>query len=152
MSNLFVINTDGASRKNPGPSGAGVSITKNGKLFFQQGFYVGIKTNNQAEYLAVIIGLFLTESWVSPSDSIVLVSDSELLIKQLLGIYRVKNEGLRPLFNVASALVRKHNVKVKHVMREQNVRADLMANEGIDQKIDVPVDCHAWLKTSGVTL
>src|SRR5579862_8217660 len=82
---------DGASRNNPGPSGAGIFITKNKKAIYEEGFYLGKKTNNQAEYLALVIALFFLHEHAHSADAIHIISDSELLVKQVRGVYKVRN-------------------------------------------------------------
>ncbi len=80
---LFV---DGASRNNPGPSGAGIYVVRDGKEMLKKGFYLGKKTNNQAEYLALVLGIFLLKKLVQSDENIIITSDSLLLIKQLISI------------------------------------------------------------------
>lgn len=143
---------DGASRANPGLSGVGILVIKNGKKFEELYFYTGIKTNNQAEYLALIIGLFFLKKYVAKNDSIVVVSDSELMVRQLNRIYRVKHEGLRSLFNMANELMKELNISITHVPREKNSRADELANLGIDEKICVPDEIVVMLHEYAIML
>jgi ribonuclease HI len=133
-SNKWLLYTDGASRRNPGPSGAGVYIVKNDESFFKQGFFLGTKTNNQAEYLALVLGLYYVKKHMASTDAVYIMSDSELLIRQMKGEYRVKNKELKQLFDVSKTLL--HNVKHSfcHIMREYNVDADELANHGVDSK------------------
>jgi ribonuclease HI len=129
---LFV---DGASRNNPGPSGAGIYIIKNDHVVEQLGYYLGIKTNNQAEYLALIIGLlFLNKNRVS-GDYVMICSDSQLLVRQIEGAYKVKNPLLKPLHALAKKLLADIKYTIAHVMREDNSNADELANNGIDKKV-----------------
>lgn len=134
----FTLFCDGASRNNPGVAGAGIFIVKNGELFYKQGFFLGIKTNNQAEYLALILGLLVLHENHLPSDTIRIVADSELLVKQLNGIYRIKNSDLFKLSKVAIHLIRKVNAHLVHVLRTENKEADIMANKGIDERRAIP--------------
>src|SRR5437868_5897704 len=77
---LFI---DGASRNNPGPSGAGIFILKDGELLHKEGFFLGSKTNNQAEYMALLIGLFILKKKLESHSLVHIISDSQLLVRQL---------------------------------------------------------------------
>jgi ribonuclease HI len=149
---LFKLCVDGASRANPGMSGVGICIINNGVYIDKFGFYTGIKTNNQAEYLALIMGLFFLKHRVKKDDSVMIVSDSELMVRQIKGEYRVKNEGLQPLYSLAKKMLIAFNCTIAHVPREQNSCADEMANIGIDQKIRVPDEIIAVLHEHTITL
>jgi len=128
-----VLWSDGAARGNPGPAGIGIMLkTKTGEVLLAEGRFVGHTTNNVAEYKALLLGLERAlERGVRRLD---VFADSELLIKQLKGQYRVKNEGLKPLFSEAKALIQRfERVRLEHVRRELNVEADRLANAGIDE-------------------
>lgn len=140
---LFV---DGASRNNPGPAGAGIHIIKNDRTFKKLGFYLGIKTNNQAEYGALLIGLHIIKSYYKPEDHIDIISDSQLLVKQFKGEYRVKHPELKPLHLCAKALLHDMMSTFTHIMREHNTIADEMANKGIDEKKSLPKAFITFLK------
>jgi ribonuclease HI len=131
----LTIFTDGASRNNPGEAGAGVYILRDGEPLERIARYLGRTTNNIAEYTAAIIGL---EHALSLGATCVhLFADSELLVKQLNGLYKVKNEGLKPLHAAAKGLIGKlGKVEVKYVPRAQNKEADALANQAIDEKIE----------------
>ncbi len=129
---------DGASRNNPGPAGAGIVIIKDGSIIQQEGFYLGKKTNNQAEYLALLLGIFLTKQFMHNEEQLMIVSDSELLVRQLKGAYKVKNPELKRLFTIAKELLTGVSCQVQHVLREKNKEADKMANKGIETKHAVP--------------
>ncbi len=124
---------DGAARNNPGPAGIGISIEKDGKPFKEYHGYLGETTNNIAEYSALLTALeHLVKLKIHSAD---FFSDSELLVKQINGQYRVKNEVLIQFHAKATALIRKmKHFSIAHVRREQNKRADELANMGIDQK------------------
>ena len=131
--------TDGAARGNPGPSGIGVMLkSATGEVIVAEGRFVGHSTNNVAEYKALLLGLELAlERGVRRLE---VRADSELLIKQLKGEYRVRNSGLLPLYEQAQALLaRLEAFRLKHVRREQNAEADRLANEGIDRATREPV-------------
>lgn len=130
---FLTIYTDGASRDNPGEAGAGVYILQDNEPLETISRYLGQTTNNIAEYSAAIIGL---EYAVSRAASRVkLLADSELMVKQLNGQYKVKNQGLKPLFLKASELIAKiGSVEVQYIPREMNRQADALANKAIDEK------------------
>jgi len=126
--------TDGASRGNPGQAGAGaVLLTENGEELATCSVYLGTCTNNVAEYKALVIGL--EEALRQGCSELTVALDSELIVRQIQGRYKVKNEGLLPLFQqVRERLTRFGKWSVTHVPRAQNARADQLANQGIDQK------------------
>ena len=124
--------TDGAARGNPGPAGIGVLIKKDNQTMLEVADYIGETTNNIAEYKALIRGL--EEAVKLKAKEISVFCDSELVVKQIKGEYRVKNQGLRPLFDRAKALIDNfHKFDIKYIPREQNKKADRLANQGIDQ-------------------
>ena len=126
--------TDGASRNNPGESGAGIFIMRDGARLEGIARYLGTTTNNIAEYTAAIIAL--EHAVKLGASSVRLHADSELMVKQLNGQYKVKNEGLKPLYMKAKDLIAKiGSVEVKYIPREQNKEADALANKAIDEKI-----------------
>jgi ribonuclease HI len=137
---LFI---DGASRKNPGKAGAGIYILKEEEPVSKRGFALGVRTNNQAEYLALLLGIYLVKKMMHPEDSLYIFSDSELLVKQISGIYRVRNLELQPLYVCALHLLDDIKYHCCHIMREQNSIADEMANQGIDKQTAVP---HEFIK------
>ncbi len=146
---LFV---DGASRNNPGPSGAGIYIEKDGILEIKEGYYLGIKTNNQAEYLALLFGLFLLEKHLGVDDQVQIISDSQLLVRQLTGIYKVKQPHLQPLHALCKKYIQKLRATVAHVLRDENTQADAMANYGIDCKNIPPHKYIALLQSHDIHL
>ena len=128
-----ILKTDGGSRGNPGPSGAGwVICDLDGSPLAYGNEFLGRRTNNEAEYAAVLLGLQATlELGYSEVE---LRSDSELLIKQLKGIYRVKNARLQPLHREATKLLGKFShFTVNHIYREDNSDADQQANLAMDR-------------------
>jgi len=123
--------TDGAARGNPGPAGIGVVIRNDEKVLLEVSNFIGEQTNNVAEYMAFIRGL--EEAIDMGEKNVEVFSDSELLVKQINGEYRVKNNGLIPLFNHAQSLIKKFkHCRVYHTPREENTHADKLANRGID--------------------
>jgi len=130
----LTIYTDGASRNNPGESGAGVYILQDGEPFERIARYLGTTTNNIAEYSAAIIGL--EHAVKVGARKVKLFADSELMVKQINGLYKVKNEGLKPLHTKVKGLIaRIGSVAVQYIPREQNKEADALANKAIDEKI-----------------
>lgn len=124
--------SDGAARNNPGPAGIGVVIKKDGKVISEIADYIGHTTNNIAEYTACLRGI--TEALILGATEIELFADSELLIKQIRGEYKVKNEGLQPLHSqIISLTKRLKHFKATHIPREKNKEADLLSNIGIDE-------------------
>jgi ribonuclease HI len=130
----LTIYTDGASRNNPGEAGAGIFITQDGMPIEKIARYLGITTNNVAEYTAAIIGL--EHAVTLRASRVKLCADSELLVKQLNGQYKVKNEGLKPLYAKVKELIAKMGtVEVQYIPRAMNKEADALANKAIDEKI-----------------
>jgi len=129
----LTIYTDGASRNNPGEAGAGVYILQEGRPA-SMARYLGKTTNNIAEYTAAIIGLEYAVK--QGATGVRLYADSELLVKQLNGLYRVRNEGLKPLYlKVKELIATIGRVEVQYIPREMNKEADALANKAIDEKI-----------------
>jgi ribonuclease HI len=132
----FVLYTDGASRGNPGLAAIGAVLYRvdDHKLVLvgQVSEAIGTATNNVAEYEAVIAGL--TASLPFVPDEVILRADSQLLIRQLEGRYRVKNPKLQELFTKARKLLRAlPSYRLEHVPREENVVADALANAALDK-------------------
>lgn len=143
---------DGASRNNPGYSGAGVYILKDNKPVFANGYFLGIKTNNQAEYLALLIGLHIVTALMGEQDLLLITSDSLLLVRQLQGSYAIRNEYIRSAHIVAKQLLTGIQYDVGHVLRDDNKQADKLANKGIDEKIKVPEEFLNILRAHGISL
>lgn len=130
----LVVRTDGASRGNPGPAAAGIAIEReNGTLLARGKRYLGVLTNNQAEYRALILGLKAVARYAPAAVSVFM--DSELVVRQMTGQYRVKDETLRPLYEEARALANAlPSVTFTHVLRGKNALADALANEALDEQ------------------
>ena len=126
------IHIDGGARGNPGPAGYGVVIRDaEGNLLDELHGALGVATNNVAEYRALVAGL--QQAAELQVGEVEVVSDSELLVKQMNGEYRVKNEALRELSLQAARLARQvGNVRYTAVRREQNELADRLVNEALD--------------------
>jgi len=124
--------TDGGARGNPGPAAYGFVLeAEDGTVIAAEGEPIGVATNNVAEYSGLIAGLRRAiELRVA---GIEVVSDSELMVKQMRGEYRVKNAALRELFLEASRLARAlERVEYRHVRRSQNELADQLVNDALD--------------------
>jgi ribonuclease HI len=123
---------DGGSRGNPGPAGYGVRIEQEDGTIAELKESLGLATNNVAEYSGLIAAL----RWAAAHgiSKLHIRADSELLVKQMLGQYRVKSPGLQPLYEQARALTRQiGDVTFEHVRREFNKDADRLANEAMDE-------------------
>lgn len=131
---VLILRTDGASRGNPGPAAAGLVIElPDGDIVEVDKKYLGVMTNNQAEYRALILGLRAVMSF-QPAE-LRIYMDSELVVRQMTGQYRVKDESLRANYEEAKLLVRQLPlVTFQHVRRNQNARADALANEALDDE------------------
>jgi ribonuclease HI len=127
-----VANVDGGSRGNPGPAGYGVRIEREDGTIVELKRALPLATNNVAEYNGLLAALrWATEQGVT---ALHVRADSELLVKQMRGEYRVKNPGLQPLYEEARSLVKQiGRVKFEHVRRELNKDADRLANEAMDE-------------------
>ncbi|KKU49024.1 MAG: Ribonuclease H [Parcubacteria group bacterium GW2011_GWA2_46_9] len=128
----LIIYTDGGARGNPGPAAIGIVIKSNsGSLLKTFGRYIGVSTNNQAEYRALIAAL--EEAKKMGAERIKCFLDSELLVKQLKREYRVKDKDLQSLFVQAWNLtINFKNVSFNHIPRERNKEADLAVNKALD--------------------
>lgn len=128
--------TDGGSRGNPGISGFGVVIKSGEGIVHQEAVFIGIKTNNEAEYSALLSAL----SWISQNknhvEKINFYLDSELVVRQVQGIYKIKAENLKPLYLQIKGLLEKLGIpyEFKSVPRAQNSLADALANQAMDRQ------------------
>ena len=124
---------DGGSRGNPGPSGYGVSIEgAKGEKVAELNEFLGVKTNNFAEYSALLAALEF--SLTQGHKGLRVVADSELMVKQIKGQYQVKSPDLRPLYDEAKRRIAKlDKFEIQHVLRNKNKRADALANEAMDK-------------------
>ena len=133
--NELIINTDGGSRGNPGPAAVGVVInTSDGRHLESFGEFIGDATNNQAEYQAVVIALKVAQKY-SPQ-AIKFILDSELVVKQLRGEYKVKNVDLQPIHQDILRRCSNLSVSFTHVLRAQNKLADIEVNKALDEVLD----------------
>ena len=135
MKNNIVIYTDGGARGNPGPAAIGVVIGGD----FEHGEYIGETTNNIAEYKALLYALKHVKKATGIEDvskaNLEIRMDSELIVKQMKGEYKVKNEGLREIFLEIQKLIPHYrSVSFVHIPREKNKRADAMVNKALDAR------------------
>jgi ribonuclease HI len=131
----LTINTDGGARGNPGPAGIGVIIKdEQGQIVYRHGGYLGTATNNTAEYKALIHAL--TQAKRLGADELHINMDSELIVKQMLGQYKIKEPTLQVLAQEVIALLKSFSqYSFHHVRREFNKEADAMVNLAIDEAV-----------------
>jgi len=138
----YIIYTDGASRGNPGPAGAGVVVLDSKKNPLKKlSKFLGKKTNNEAEYLALIWALekfkALFGKKKAKSSKIELRTDSELVANQMNGEFKIEEEKLQKLFlRLWNLRLDFTKVEIKHVPREKNKKADRLANEALDKELN----------------
>lgn len=137
MKETLTIEFDGGSRGNPGPAGTGTVIrAQDGTVIRTIGHFLGRATNNVAEYRALITGL--REAKMLGAERVMVRGDSELIIKQMRGEYRVKNPDLKKLYDEAQAIVREFGrVDFDHNLRHHNALADKLANLAMDKRSSV---------------
>ncbi|MBK9128811.1 MAG: ribonuclease HI family protein [Phycisphaerales bacterium] len=135
----LTLHVDGGARGNPGPAGAGVVLSETGgALIHEAGYYLGEQTNNVAEYTALIRGLERAQRL--GQHDLTIFSDSELLVRQVTGAYQVRKPHLVALFeHVQLLLLKVGRWSVRHIRREENRRADELANLAMDRRADVVV-------------
>ncbi len=133
---MLTINIDGASRGNPGPSGIGVVISRDGEKIAEYKEFVGSATNNLAEYLALRKALIIASTLTLKDEVISILSDSELVVKQRNHSYKVRSKQLKVIFREITNLEKNFkSVFYRHIPREKNRKADLLASGAIDEYI-----------------
>jgi ribonuclease HI len=127
-----IVNVDGGSRGNPGPAAvAAVATDPSGEILAEWSEAIGEATNNVAEYRALLLGIDLAKEL--RADEVELVGDSQLIVEQVRGNYKVKQEHLRPLHGqVLKALDGLGKWSIRHVKRDENARADELLNDTLD--------------------
>ena len=118
----------------------------------KKGFYLGKGTNNRAEYLALLIGVFYLKKEMKQEDTVLLMSDSQLAIRQLEAKYRVKNVDLKPFYLAICNELKTINHSFDHIEREYNTVADMLANQGVDNKTSLPIKFLAMLQSYEIYL
>ena len=134
----LLIRTDGASRGNPGPAAYGFVIYKDGVVWKKEGKTLGVTTNNIAEYTGLVRALEYLADQVLASEveELAIEADSQLMIMQLSGKYKVKNAGIKVLFDQIQTMLSEYpNKTFKHIFREFNKEADELGNLALDGKI-----------------
>src|SRR5438552_7487613 len=137
MDELITVEFDGGSRGNPGPAGIGVVLRAQDRTpLLTLGKFIGRATNNVAEYQALITALIQAKKL--GAKKIIIRGDSELIIRQMLGQYRVKHPDLKPLYEEAYHLLHQFDeAKIEHNLRHKNELADKLANLAMDRRADV---------------
>lgn len=139
ISHELTVNTDGGSRGNPGPSAYAFVVKQNQEVTYSESGFLGITTNNQAEYTAVlraITWLSLHKEVFDNNSRIVFILDSELVVRQLTGMYKIKDENLRLFANKIKEIenLLETSVVYTSVPREQNKEADKLVNVCLDSQ------------------
>ena len=137
MNDVLTLQFDGGSRGNPGPAGIGVVISSSdGTSLVTLGRFIGRATNNVAEYRALITAM--QEALKLGAKNVIIRGDSELVIKQMKGEYKVRHPDMKPLYEQAQDLLAQFDsVKIEHNLRGKNTLADKLANLAMDRKSDV---------------
>lgn len=148
----LIINTDGGARGNPGPAGIGVVIRNaENKIIARHKQYIGEATNNAAEYRALILALSKVFSLNPQPSTLEVRMDSELIVRQMQGKYKVKDLRLKVLAGEVLKLTKNfHQVNFKHIPREQNKEADKLVNEAIDEAVVFPLSCSPAVASAKV--
>lgn len=151
MAHDYVLRTDGGSRSNPGPAGIGFTLEHSGGEIIGGGAYIGEATNNVAEYLAMAWGL--ENALAQGVRKLTVLADSELVVKQLNGQYKVKNEGLKPYYALVRSLFGRFDlIEVAHIYRADNKVADGYANGGMDARAEVGTAVVTFAGSEGDSL
>ena len=140
--NELIIHTDGGARGNPGPAAIGITAKAGSETLFEISEYIGQRTNNVAEYTAVIHALHQLNKHQVTADNCSFVLDSELIVRQIVGQYRVKEVHLQTLVAEVHRLTKElkvkgilKNISFRHVPRAKNKRADQLVNQALDSQI-----------------
>ncbi len=135
---MYVLVSDGGSKGNPGPSACafGLYLTDNEKWIFRKSIYLGLGTNNTAEYHGLIYGLLSV--WTSNLDKLVVLSDSELMINQIKGTYACSSQNLIPLLNQVNQIILNTTIKIKfqHYPRSHHLIKDIDTEYNICMKLN----------------
>lgn len=131
----LIIYCDGGSRGNPGPSASAFAVIKNGKAIHEESKFLGVETNNVAEYTAVLFAIkWLVQQIRIKNEELIINLDSQLVERQLNNKYKVKNEKLKILNNQIKLLINKNNLLIKFIwnFRDKNHLADTLVNKELD--------------------
>lgn len=135
---MLKVYTDGGARGNPGPAASAFVVTKNGSVLAEGAKYLGKKTNNYAEYQALLMAfewLCQNKKKLKDEEKVEIFLDSELIVKQMTGVYKIKSTSLRPIAIEIKAKQRSLPVPIfyTHVKRDKNTHADRLVNEELDK-------------------
>ena len=138
MSKLVVIEADGGSRGNPGPAGSGAVLidSETGSVLAEIAMFIGVATNNVAEYRAVLAAVDVANE-IAPDAELLVRMDSKLVVEQMSGRWKVKNEGMQDLFQSMQKSIGSRKITFEWIPREQNGKADALANEAMDAEKSV---------------
>ena len=138
MSKLVIIEADGGSRGNPGPAGSGAVLidSETGSVLAEIAMFIGVATNNVAEYRAVLAAVDVANEIV-PEAELLVRMDSKLVVEQMSGRWKVKNEGMQDLFQSMQQSIGDRKISFEWIPREQNGKADALANEAMDAENSV---------------
>ena len=136
QNNSIEVYVDGGARGNPGPAGGGFAVYHNGKVVIKGSEYFGEKTNNQAEYLALRLALReLYDKFGNGDLDVKCFMDSQLVVEQMNGNYKVKSANVKPLFQEVRRIADQFkSFSINHVPREENALADKLANQAMDRQ------------------
>ena len=141
MARTFRLTADGGSRGNPGPAGYGAVVSENGKIIAELYDVIGTATNNVAEYLALKAGLEGALE-INPAARILVRMDSKLVIEQMSGTWKIKHPDMIQLAAEVQKIARGHEVKFMWIPREENSRADALANKAMDESADSTISAE----------
>ena len=138
MTNRVIIEADGGSRGNPGPAGSGAVLIDQdtGSILAEVALFIGISTNNVAEYRAVLAAVELANEIV-PDAELLVRMDSKLVVEQMSGRWKIKNEGMQDLSTQMASAIGSRKITFEWIPREQNTKADALANEAMDAEASV---------------
>ena len=138
MSKLVIIEADGGSRGNPGPAGSGAVLidAQTGSVLAEIAMFIGVATNNVAEYRAVLAAVDVANE-IAPDAELLVRMDSKLVVEQMSGRWKVKNEGMQDLFQAMQQSIGTRKITFEWIPREQNGKADALANEAMDAEQSV---------------
>jgi len=138
MSKLVIIEADGGSRGNPGPAGSGAVLidSQTGSVLAEIAMFIGVATNNVAEYRAVLAAVDVANE-IAPDAELLVRMDSKLVVEQMSGRWKVKNEGMQDLFQSMQKSIGTRKISFEWIPREQNGKADALANEAMDAETSV---------------
>jgi ribonuclease HI len=131
----LTVNVDGGARGNPGPAAIGVVLRADGEVLEEVGETIGEATNNVAEYRALLRGIELAAA--RGASELELIGDSELVVRQVEGRYKVKNAGMKELHEEVKRALREFDSwSIRHVRRAENADADRLVNQALDGALD----------------